>query len=415
MIEIIYIITGFIIGLISGVAIVLLMNRRQKSDARELAEELVNRAQTEKLNDLENFLQRIKESFDSVSIEALNKSLKQHLEIAKGALSEQSSLGTKDIQSKKELIDQTFKSMKDELEKVSGLMKEFERERQTKYGELSRLLSTTGDGLNRLQETTSKLTTALVSAEIRGNWGERMAEDVLRLAGFVEGINYEKQKTLESSRNRPDFTFALPNKQKINMDVKFPFNNYWSYLETDNPDDKDRYKRLFLRDVKGHIKAVTSRDYINPNDNTIDMVIMFIPNEQVYSFINENDQTILDEAIRNKVALCSPLTLFAILAIIRQAIDNFNLEKTADQMISLMGNFNKQWEMFISSMDKMGKRIEEAQKEYNSLVTTRRNQLQKPLDKIEDLRRQKKMPIAGSEALEIEKVETNDDGNDLPL
>ena len=135
------------------------------------------------------------------------------------------------------------------------------------------------------------------------------------------------------------------------------------------------------------------------------MVIMFIPNEQVYSFINENDRSILDEAIKNKVALCSPLTLFAILAIIRQAVDNFNLEKTANQIITLMNSFYKQWKLYKNGMDKMGKRIEDAQKEYTNLVTTRTNQLQKPLNEIERLRQQKGLPGSDDKISDIDELE----------
>ena len=390
MISIVY----FIIGLIVGVAVTFLIYSRTHKDTKALAQELVAQSNAEKLQDLEQFLNRIKESFDSVSMEALSKSLTQHMQVARDALSEQSALGKKELEGKKDLINQTFESMKTELDKVSGLIKEFEGDRQKKFGELSGLLTSAGNELNRLQDTTSKLTTALVRSQVRGNWGERMAEDILKLAGFIKDINYYKQKPLDSAPQRPDFTFVLPNNQKVNMDVKFPFNNYWQYLETEIPDEKDKFKKLFLRDVKSRIKEITTRDYINPDDNTVDVVIMFIPNEQVYAFINENDKTILDEAIKNKVALCSPLTLFAILAVIRQAIENFNIERTANQILSLMGNFRKQWSMYVDSQDKMGKRLEEAQKEFEKLTGTRKNQLEKVILKIEELRQQKHLPLS---------------------
>jgi len=121
----------------------------------------------------------------------------------------------------------------------------------------------------------------------------------------------------------------------------------------------------------------------------VDYVIVFIPNEQVYAFINEHDSSLLDQALKDKVILCSPITLYAILAVIRQAVDNFNLEKTAAQIMSLLGTFNKQWNSFINSFDKMGKKIEEAQREYNHLTSTRRNQLERPLRQIADLRQQR--------------------------
>jgi DNA recombination protein RmuC len=216
-----------------------------------------------------------------------------------------------------------------------------------------------------------------------------MAEDVLRLAGFVEGINYRKQKTLETAKTRPDFTFLLPQDLKVNMDVKFPLDNYLRYMEEEGEIEKRNYKNQFLKDVRERIKEVTTREYINPEDKTVDYVIVFIPNEQVYAFINESDSTIIDDALKSKVVLCSPVTLYAILAVIRQAVDSFNLEKTAAEILSLLGTFNRQWTLFQKSLEKMGKRIEEAQKEYITLTSTRCNQLERPLRKIEDLRKQR--------------------------
>ena len=73
-------------------------------------------------------------------------------------------------------------------------------------------------------------------------------------------------------------------------------------------------------------------------------------------------------------------------------VDNFNLEKTASQILSLLGTFNKQWELFVKSMEKMGQRIQDAQEEFNHLTTTRRNQLERSLKQIEELRQQKQLP-----------------------
>jgi DNA recombination protein RmuC len=243
---------------------------------------------------------------------------------------------------------------------------------------------------------------ALAGTGTRGQWGERMAEDVLRLAGFIEGVNYLKQKTLAEAATRPDYTFILPKGLKLNMDVKFPLNNYLKFLESKSENDQQHHRTLFLRDVRQRVKEVTGRSYINPADNTVDYVLVFIPNEQVYAFIHENDQLLLDEALRQKVILCSPVTLYAVLAVIRQAVDYFNLEKTAAQILSLLGAFNKQWSMFMQSFDKLGNRIEETQKEYQRLTTTRKNQLDRQISKIEDIRQQR----------QIEPAVT--DGNQLP-
>jgi len=134
---------------------------------------------------------------------------------------------------------------------------------------------------------------------------------------------------------------------------------------------------------------VTNREYINPGENTVDYVLVFIPNEQVYGFINESDRSIMDEALKQKVILCSPFTLYAVLAVIRQAVENFNLEKTASEILKLLSDFSKQWSAYKEKFRLMGDRLDAAKKEYDSIVTTRTNMLERPLRKIDELRQQK--------------------------
>jgi DNA recombination protein RmuC len=382
-------ILAFAAGAAFGAGVVLVYHLLRKRDAGALARELVNRTQTEKIGDLEALLGRVRDSFGALSLEAMQKNTQEFLKLAGETLGRQAGLGEKDLEGKKKLIDQSLDGMKSEMRKVEDLMQALEKDREQKFGQVAAQLKASAEQTAKLQETAHQLRQALGNTKTRGQWGERMAEDVLRLSGFIEGVNYLKQKVLETAASRPDYTFSLPQGRKVNMDVKFPLDNYIRYLEADRDTDKEALKNQFMRDVKARIKEVTTRDYINPAENTLDYVLVFIPNEQVYAFINENDPQVLDEALKNKVVLCSPFTLYAILAIIRQAMDNFNLEETAGSMLKLMGTFRRQWELFVRSMEKMGKKLDEAQAEFQTMSTTRRNQLDRPVKLIEDLRLQR--------------------------
>lgn len=376
----------FLIGVFAGAFIVILINWLRRKEAKELAQALVEQTQTEKIQDLEAVIQRLKESFESLASNALSNSTNELLKLADQTLKGNLQSGEKDLEGKKKLIDQSLDSINKEMQKVQETIVNLEKNTGQKFGELTSQLKNAAESTNSLHETTNQLKAALANTKVRGQWGERMAEDVLRLAGFIEGVNYQKQKAIEASVRRPDFTFFLPQGLKINMDVKFPLNNYLSYLEAQTDMEKDKYKAQFLRDVRARVKEVTTRDYIDPASHTVDYVLVFIPNEQVYGFINEYDRTVLDEALKNKVVLCSPLTLYAILAVIRQAIDNFSLEQSAAKMLAVMGTFQDQWTKFVESMEKVGKRIDDAKTEFNTLTTTRRNQLERPLKQIDDLR-----------------------------
>ena len=156
----------------------------------------------------------------------------------------------------------------------------------------------------------------------------------------------------------PDYTFLLPQGQALHMDVKFPLNNYLRFLEAGSDVERERWRKEFLRDVRLRLKEVTSRDY-DAAANTVDCVLLFIPNESVYAFIQEQDRTILDDALRNKVVFCSPLTLFAVLAVIRQAVDNFRLSQTTHEILELLQGFEKQWSKFVEQMDKVGRSLQD--------------------------------------------------------
>jgi len=366
---------------------------------------LLSKTEDQRNQQIELITKGIKESFGALSYEALSKNTDEFLKLANETLSKQTHSGKEDLEGKKKLIDQTLVSIKEELQKVQTKVGNFEQDRIQKYGELTNQLKITAEQTGHLQETANKLRDALANTKVRGQWGERMAEDVLKLAGFVENINYHKQKSPDNTTTRPDFTFLLPKGLTVNMDVKFPLDNYLRYLECKNEVEKQSYKVKFLKDVNIRIKEVTTKDYINPENNTLDYVIVFIPNEQVYSFIQENDTFVMDEALKMKVVLCSPITLYAILAVIRQSVENFNLQETASKILSLYGAFNNQWQAYIKSFDKLGQRISDVQNEFNALTTTRTNQVERPLRKIEELRTQQSIPEVSMIEDKIEDLE----------
>tara|TARA_Y100000588_G_C14011768_1_gene820305 strand:- start:189 stop:653 length:465 start_codon:yes stop_codon:yes gene_type:complete len=138
--------------------------------------------------------------------------------------------------------------------------------------------------------------------------------------------------------------------------------------------------------VKGHVKDVSTREYIDPAGGTVDYVLLFIPNEGVYEYIYKNGEEIIDGALEKKILIVSPLTLFAILSVIRQSIDNFAISRASGEILQLLGVFEKQWEKFREYMDKTDKQLQTFTKSFDVLKSTRANQLEKSLDRMNQLR-----------------------------
>jgi DNA recombination protein RmuC len=359
---------GFIIGLVLGLGLFYLVSRLQRKESAG--------------------------AFAALSREALQKNSQDFLTLAGQHLAGQEQKAASELETKKQLIDQTLQSIKSDLGKVEKLVSEAETARVKSTSEISTALKTAALQTEKLQETTGKLQAALANTKIRGQWGERMAEDVLRFMGFAEGINYYKQKTQETVSTRPDYVFILPQDLKLNMDVKFPLDSYLKYMNEDNETLKNGHKQQFLRDTRQRIKEVTTREYINPAENTLDYVLVFVPSEQVFCFIQENDKDIIEEAIKSRVVLCSPLTLFAILSVIRRQVDNFRLQETTSQILSLLGTFDKQWMEYKKCTETVGDKLQDALKEYEKLTTTRTRMLERPLKSIAELRSEQGLPEA---------------------
>jgi len=378
-----------VVGFALGIAAAFLFRIVQVKAAGGFAREILRQKEEEHRADVEAIVTHMKASFGSLSLEALSRSTEEFLKLARASLESERQVNVRELEAQKGLIDQELHRMTADLDNVARLVKDLEKDRAEKFGELTRHLQVTGEQTTLLAETVATLKEALAGSKARGQWGERMAEDILRVAGFVEHVNYIKQGTIDGVGRRPDFTFFLPRGLRLNMDVKFPFDNYMRFLETAGEAEKARFRADFLRDVKVKIKEVTTREYINPEQKTVDCALLLIPNEQVYTFIQEQDSLILEEGIRQGVVCCSPATLFAVLAVIRQAVDAFSLEQTSNEIVSLLGNFKKQWDEFLRRLELMGRRIGELHKEFEVLNGTRRRQLERPLERIEAIRHER--------------------------
>ena len=349
--------------------------------------------------------ERAKSELQNFAQSVVSQSTDGLLTIAEERLGRVTEQNRTDLDTRKQLIEEQMNAITKQISKFSDVVMKYEKDGAEKFGELSNGLKLFGTQTKTLTEKTSKLGEVLNSSQSRGQWGEKMAEDVLTMAGLIEGIQYDKQKQIEGGTQRPDFIFNLPEEKKLNMDVKFPLNNYMKFLE----DDGNTFHRdNFLKDVRNHISTIANREYIDPEGGTVDFVLLFIPNESVYSFILQTDKTIIDIALKKKIMICSPLTLLGILALIRQSIDCFNLKKEGDNIISLMGRFSSEWKKFTDSIQKVGDRLTSAQKAYDELVGPRKKQLERPLDKISALREERNISNSSEANIrvleEIEKV-----------
>lgn len=332
---------------------------------------------------------------------AVQAAVEQAVVVVREQLGMQSQQADAVLAGRQQLIDaklgEVQAGVQADLGRLSQLVAQLGTATSERFGQVDRSLQVHAEITQSLAGTTNSLREALASSNARGQWGERMAEDVLRLAGMQEHVNYVKRTAVSGDGTGiPDFTFVLPKGHVLFMDVKFPMASYLKYLEAGTEAEKAAHRSTFLRDVRARVKELAKREYAATDDRpAVDNVLLFVPNESLAAFIHEADETLVEDAMRQHVVICSPLTLFAYLGVIRQAFDNFMIEQTSQEILGLLGKFGQQWGKYADAVEKVKRQFDTVARSFDELATTRRRALERPLNAIDDLRRRQGLPVDG--------------------
>lgn len=292
-----------------------------------------------------------------------------------------------DFSNKKESIEALIRKLEQEVQNHNQKLETAERDRIGSFNRLVEALTSQKSEIEKHIQTTEKLNktamdlkNVLSNNQARGIFGEQVADDLLQMNGFIANIDYTKQE--ERGESRPDFTIFLPDKTKINVDAKFPLTNLQRMIETEDPIIKEDFKKKFESDVKKKVMEVSTRNYINPEDNTVDFVILFIPNEMIFSYIYEHMNDVWTLSTQKKVIFAGPMNFTAIIRMIRQAYTNFRYQKDIIRIVNLIKEFEKQFSRYNEEFEDLGKKIDGLTRKYAEVNTTRTNTLLKTVDKI---------------------------------
>lgn len=318
--------------------------------------------------------------------EALRQNSEQLLLMSKQQLDGQKSEIRTDLEGKKSAIAELVAEIRRDIRHNEERLSQSDQERIHSFSALKKELETYKEITSELKGSTDQLKNLLSNNQLRGQFGEQVAENLLKMAGFVIGQDYLVNKTQETVDTRPDFTIYLPDKTKINIDAKFPYRSLVKYVESKDKESQAQHLKEFQTDVKNKIKQVTSREYINPQEKTVDFVILFIPNEMIFSFIYDRYNELWEEAMGKKVILAGPFTFTAILRMIKQAHTNFQYQENLQNIIGLIHKFDAEYRKYSEEVDRLGQRIDSASKQFHAVSTTRDRKLTTVVDKIKSER-----------------------------
>ncbi len=369
---------AFLLGLVLGIAATALFGRSQARRLMAVMSEAERRHEAE----TDALLDGVKLAFHDISRESQGQARDDVLRLAQAQLAgERRALGQA-LESERSELSARIGTMLAQLERTQTLIRELERDRTGKFQALASQLEIAGDRAQALGQTTQKLARSLSGTRLRGQLGEHLAEDVLKLIGLSPGLHYERQTALDAER-RPDFLLAMGQGRRLAMDVKFPLDNYRRAVEAADDETRQRLEAQFVKDVRQHVAAVASRGYADPALGTADFALLFVPSDALFVTILELAPDLIDQAARQNVTVVGPSTLFALLRSLRLFDGEARLALAGRELAEAMAGFRQAWSRYAERAGRTERRLEETLDELRKLHGMRRATVDRAMATIE--------------------------------
>jgi len=259
------------------------------------------------------------------------------------------------------------------LQTMQQKVDELERERQTQYGSIAEQLRRAQASDEALRATTESLAGALRSNATRGVWGETQLRRVVESAGLTRYVDFDLQSSLttDAGAGRPDMIIRLPGGKALAVDAKAPLD---AYLEasaipvTAQGDEAARRAGLLqrhVRAVRAHVDALAKKAYWSGLDSSPEFVICFLPSESLLAAALDEDPTLLDHAFARRVALASPVNLWAVLKTVAYTWTQQDVSTEARRLFELGNELYQRLGSLAGHADDLRRAIERTVASYN--------------------------------------------------
>ncbi|OZG61552.1 30S ribosomal protein S9 [Bifidobacterium myosotis] len=302
------------------------------------------------------------------------------------------------------------------LDALQNKVTQIEEGRKQEMGALGAQLKGLNDQQARLDKETSSLSAALRNNKVRGAWGEAQLKNIVESAGLLEHVDFDTQVVVNSADGRtlrPDMIVHLPGGKTIPIDAKVPYADYQracEISETASPEElvrRDELLRSHAKALREHVRALGEKAYWNAFDTAPDFVVAFIPNEALLQAALEADPTLMDDAFSRKVALTSPVTLWAVLKSVAYAWQQQSLTDDAKQLFDLSRELYDRFAVLGDYATKLGVQITKTVGAYNKFAASLEKRVlptARKLQKIEPTKIIEEVPLIESDKANVNEL-----------
>ena len=345
----------------------------QLSSGRREQSDRLKEARTELTQSLTNTTMQLKAEFD-----CLNQATLHSLDTIRARVDEKLLAITDQVQRK---LDENIKEGFAQFEKVQQHLKAAE--------EQLREVGALGHSINDLNNL-------LKLPHLRGQFGEASLERLL--SDFLPAHMWALQASPGEGGGRAAAVIYFPDR-KLPIDAKFPREQVLALFEGGEESEVEAARIEFVRVMKTEARRI--KNYIQPENGTTDIALMYLPSETLYLEAIRN-RDLADWLNANRVFPVSPNTLLMTLQTIALVHKWYEVASRFEKSRQELAKAQKSFDFFQNQFENVGKNLSKAQEAFETAQRHLKNY------------RGKVTALSGQEQLELE-TPSNAQENLLPL
>ena len=222
---------------------------------------------------------------------------------------------------------------------------------------------------------------------MRGQWGQLSLKRVVELAGMTEYCDYNEQVSVkvEESRLMPDMVVNLPNGKQVVVDSKVSLDASMDYIEATEEVTRKAALIKHAQQIRKHMNDLSSKSYWSQFPQAPEFVVMFIPGEPFVSAAVENDPSLIEDGVSNRVIIVTPTTLIALLRAVAYGWRQEQVAKNSQAIADLGKQLYERFSTFLGHLSKTRNSLEQSVFNFNRTVSSLEGRVMPSLRKFREL------------------------------